>query len=296
MNFNKFILFLKNIDGVGDTAIRKLIINNCFNGFEPKTMNDILVWLKSNISCFTKKKIIEELTIETLKIANEKRTLIVSKCKELNVNYVSYFDDDYPSSFKNIEDFPVILFYKGDISLLNNKKICSIIGTRNPSDNAKKIGIEVSMKMTQKGYVVVSGLAEGCDTLGHRGCLDANGKTVAIVGTGLDTVFPKSNADLQQEILDKGGLVISEYPIGFKGASFAFVQRDRLQAACAECVIVIQTAINGGTMHASKACVEKYNKKLFVVSPSLLMDGDASGNQYLIDNYGANVIKDIEEL
>ena len=296
MNYKKFILFLKNIDGVGDTAIRKLINSKKIDNFEPKTMKDILIWLKSNINCFSKKKLIEELTADNLKIANEKRMDIDKKCKENNVKYICYFDEEYPIAFKEMDDYPIVLFYKGDINLLNSDKLCSIIGTRNPSDTAKKIGIEVSMKMTQKGYVVVSGLAEGCDTLGHRGCLDANGKTVAIVGTGLDTVFPKSNIDLQQEILDKGGLVISEYPIGFKGASFSFVQRDRLQAACVKCVIVIQTSVNGGTMHASKACVEKYNRQLFVVAPDLLTDGDAGGNQYLIDNYGAKVINNIDEL
>lgn len=296
MNLNRFLLFLISFKGIGDTAIRKLINDGCIANIAFEKMEDILYWLKDHKIYFKSKKFVDELTLNDIDEANKKRRILEAALNENQCGYITYYSDNYPESFKSIEDYPIVLFYKGDINLLNSDKLCSIIGTRNPSDTAKKIGIEVSKKMTQKGYVVVSGLAEGCDTLGHRGCLDANGKTVAIVGTGLDTVFPKSNIDLQQEILNKGGLVISEYPIGFKGASFSFVQRDRLQAACAECVIVIQTSVNGGTMHASKACVEKYNKQLFVVSPSLLMDGDASGNQYLIDNYGAKVINNIDEL
>jgi DNA processing protein len=150
--------------------------------------------------------------------------------------------------------------------------------------------------MTKQGYVVISGLAEGCDTLGHRGCLEEGGKTVAIVGTGLDTVFPKSNEDLFKQIIKDGGLAISEYPVGFKGASYSFVQRDRLQAAFSDVVIPIQTSIKGGTMHAAKATVEKYGKKLCVISPTLVDDGDCSGNSYLIKEYFAKEITSVEEL
>jgi DNA processing protein len=302
MEINKFILFLQNIEGIGNGAIRKLIISNAFKSFEPNTLEDVLIWIKNHRDYFAKKTIVDQMTIGKLEEANKKRKIIEEKCNEYGVKYISYFDNMYPRRFKEMAnnsktvDFPVILYYLGNIELLNADKICSIIGTREPSDKAKKVGIQASRLITKEGYVVMSGLAEGCDTIGHVGCLDENGKTIAIVGTGLDTVFPKSNINLQKQILETGGLVISEYPVGFKGAQFAFVERDRLQAAGSDLVLVIQTSIKGGTMHAAKACVEKYNKKLSVISPSLIDDGDTTGNYKLIHEYFAKEINELDQI
>ena len=198
MEINKFILFLQNIEGIGNGAIRKLIISNAFKSFEPNTLEDVLIWIKNHRDYFAKKTIVDQMTIGKLEEANKKRKIIEEKCNEYGVKYISYFDNMYPRRFKEMAntsktaDFPVILYYLGNLELLNANKICSIIGTREPSDKAKKVGIQASRLITKEGYVVMSGLAEGCDTIGHVGCLDENGKTIAIVGTGLDTVFPKS--------------------------------------------------------------------------------------------------------
>lgn len=304
MTLDRYILFLQNVDGIGDGTIRKLILNNCFKNFSPRTLEEMLTFLKQNKSCFTKKTVIDNLTLNDLKKANERCNLLENQCASFGVKYISFFNEFYPPKFKMMAnmkscDFPVILFYLGNIHLLNAQKMCAIIGTRKPSHNAKSLCAAIAKKMSEKGYVVISGLAEGCDTIAHIGCIEADGKTIAIVGTGLDTTFPKSNKELQERIIKTGGLVISEYPIGFKGAAYSFVQRDRLQASLADIVIPIQTSLTGGTMHAAKACVEKYNNSLIVVSPSLVSDGDSSGNNHLIKEYFAkpiNNLSDIEKL
>lgn len=301
MKLDRFILFLQNIDGVGDSAIRKLITNNCFKDFNPKTLEDALLFIKKHADYFSKRLNVNNLSLDDIKKANEKRKMIEIESDKLGIKYISYFSELYPDRFKKMKetkacDFPVVIFYKGDISLLNSEKTCAIIGTRKPSEKAIHIGYELSKLVAEKGYVVISGLAEGCDSLGHKGCLDAGGKTVAIVGTGLDIVFPKTNEMLLKDILIKGGLVISEYPVGFKGASYSFVQRDRLQASSSDIVIPIQTSINGGTMHASKDCVDKYGNRLYVVDPELVDDGDASGNAFLIKEYFARKISSIDDL
>ena len=301
MDLNKFILFLQNVDGIGDSSIRKLILANQFKDLHLESLGEVLTWIKNHISYFAKKELVQNLSLEDIKRANAKRKQIEDKCVTLGIKYISYFDDSYPTrmrEFVNIKtpDFPIILFYLGDISILNSEKVCSIIGTRQPSKKAIAVGLEVSKHMTKQGYVVISGLAEGCDTLGHKGCLEEGGKTIAIVGTGLDIVFPKTNEDLFKQIIKDGGLVVSEYPVGFKGASYSFVQRDRLQAAFSDVVIPIQTSINGGTMHAAKAAVDKYSKKLCVISPELIDDGDCSGNSYLIKEYFAKEIINVDDL
>ena len=290
---SKLILLLQNVNGIGDAAIRKLIMSGKFKEiFEVQmTYSALLAWIKRNEICFSKRSNIADLTIDDLKNANAKRKEIEELSAKLGIKIISYFDEDYPKRFRDMAfskecDFPVLFYYLGDIKLLNAEKICAIIGTREASPKAKAYGMRIAKKMVDDGYVVVSGLAEGCDTIGHRGCLEAGGKTVAIVGTPLNTVFPKINKNLQNEILEKGGLVISEYPIGFKCGAFGFVQRDRLQTSGSDVVIALQTSIDGGTMHASKA-THKYNKKLMTIDPSLIDDGNATGNRELINYWGA---------
>ena len=257
---------------------------------QAEKIEDVLMWFKNNNIYFKNKNDIENMTFEDIKIANEERKRIESRLSEVGANYISYYSKEYPYRFKMMEDFPVILYYKGDISLINSEKICGIIGTRTPNKAAIQYGLKIAESKTRDGYIVLSGLAEGCDTIGHRGCLNENGKTIAIVGTGVDQVYPKSNLGLEKEILETGGLILSEYPVGFKGASYSFVQRDRLQAAGSDEIILIQSKINGGSMHASKASVTKYNKKLFVLDPDLLME-DCDGNKLLIKEYNASIIK-----
>lgn len=295
---SKLISLLQNVNGIGDAAIRKLIVGGRFKEtFDGQmTYSDILGWIKKNEICFSKRANIAALTVEDLKNANIKRKEIEEASAKLGIKTVCYFDEDYPKRFKEMAyskecDFPVLIYYLGNIKLLNSEKICAIIGTREVSPKAKEYGMRITRKMVDDGYVVISGLAEGCDTIGHRGCLDAGGKTVAIVGTPLNTVFPKTNKGLQEEIIAKGGLVISEYPIGFKCGAFAFVQRDRLQTSGSDIVIALQTSIDGGTMHASKA-THKYNKKLMTIEPSLIDDGNVTGNKELINFWGATPINE----
>ncbi len=301
MKLDRFLLFLQNVPGIGDATIRKLILGGAFKEFSPETLEDALSFIKSNAASFSKRFDAGSLKVEGVQEANGKKNAIESDCKKYGIKYISYFSDLYPERFKRMgerkpRDFPVTLFYKGDIGLLNAEKTCGIIGTRKPSEKGTKASYDLSKAMTDKGYVVISGLAEGCDAAAHRGCLDAGGKTVAIVGTGLDTVYPKLNEGLLDEILQKGGLVISEYPAGFKAVPYSFVQRDRLQASSSDVLIAVQTSINGGTMHAAKACVDKYGNKLCVVDPSLVSDGETSGNVYLIREYFAKKIGSLADL
>lgn len=299
MELNLFILFLKCFDGIGDASIRKMINNNCFNNLKIESTEDVINWLKKNRIYFSKKFDSTNINVEMIKKVKDKRLAITSKLKEIGANFISYFDERYPQRFKemiNTNDYPVLLFYKGDISLLDSEKTCAIIGTREPSNKTIDFGNEIAYEMTKKGYVVVSGLALGCDTIGHKSCLKAGGKTVAILGTGIDVVYPKENKELAKEILESNGLLVTEEIVGFKGASYSFVNRDRLQASASDVVIALETSSTGGTMHASRDAVKKYNKILYVLSPEVLPDGDTSGNKELINYFGARTIKELKDL
>ena len=141
-------------------------------------------------------------------------------------------------------------------------------------------------------------MAEGCDTIAHRGALNAGGKTIAFLGHGLDSVYPPSNKDLAEEILLNGGLLLSEYDVGTPVTKYNLVARDRLQSGLALATLVIQTSVNGGTMHAARVCLNS-GKPLFVVKYSDKETDSAEqtqGNHELAKEAGAAYIKGTDDL
>lgn len=146
-------------------------------------------------------------------------------------------------------DCPEKLYLMGNVNLLEQEKNVAIIGARAADRNGCDKAYSLAADFAKKGYVVVSGLALGCDSAAHRGCLAAQGKTVAIVGSGLDIVHPMVNKDLQEMILNHDGLVISEYPLGVKATPKNLVLRNRLQAALSQIVVVAQCPAKSGTLY-----------------------------------------------
>jgi len=293
---NKFVLFLKCIPGISDSAIRKLINLNMLNDINFDSQQSLLTWLNSNQVIMSKKFDPSVLTLDDIMKAKMKRELIETNLEKISAKYITYFDVNYPNSLKKIKDYPIILFYKGDISLLNSKKLCTIIGTRNPSQETIIFGEAITKRMVEKNYVIISGLALGCDTIAHRTCLKFNGKTISILATGIDKVYPKENTKLVNDIILNKGLVMTEQLIGFSGATYSFANRDRLQAALSDITIALETGIDGGTMHAAKSSTSKYNKKLITIDPKVLPRGNTSGNIELYEKYKAIYIKSIEDL
>lgn len=299
MNLNSFLLVLMSIKGIGDASIRKLINDGCIDNIKVEKAEDVFTWLRNHKAYFKNKKLIDKLSFLEVENANNKRVETEKRLQEINAHYISFFDNTYPLRFKAMKktnDYPILLFYKGNIDLMNSEKVCSIIGTRKPSDETQKIGNRIGYKVVDEGYIVISGLAIGCDTIGHESCLEAGGKTVAILGNGIDIIYPKENMNLSQRILETGGLLITEELPGTPAAKFSLVNRDRLQAAGADVVIALETSIKGGTMHAAKATVEKYHHKLIVIEPKSLPNADASGNVELIEKYGAISINSMDDL
>lgn len=123
----------------------------------------------------------------------------------------------------------------------------------------------------------MSGLALGIDTAAHKGCIDSGGKTIAVVGSGLDRIYPKENTELQKDIIQSGGLILSEQPEGIKASPRTLIARTHIQMAIADKVIVVECERESGTMHAVRFA-QNFDKPIFA------LDCDWSGNRYLIDN------------
>ena len=191
-------------------------------------------------------------------------------------------DEFFPEAFKAIgEDCLERIYAMGNLDLLKREHMVAIIGSRKATRTGNSKAYDLGISYAKKGYVVVSGLALGCDASAHRGCMAADGGTIAIVATGLNLVHPRENIPLQEEILRKGGLILSEQPLGVKANPTRLVSRHRLQAALSEEVIVAECPKHSGTMHTVRFA-QKYGKK--VKAARLPYDKEEnSGNKYIID-------------
>ena len=191
-------------------------------------------------------------------------------------------DELFPEAFKAIgEDCPERIYAMGNLDLLKRERMVAIIGSCKATRTGNSKAYDLGASYAKKGYVVVSGLALGCDASAHRGCMAADGGTIVIAATGLNLVHPHENIPLQVEILRKGGLILSEQPLGVKANPTLLVARDRLQAALSEEVVVAEYPEHSGTMHTVRFA-QKYGKKVKAVR--LPYDKEEnSGNKYIID-------------
>nr|WP_310788229.1 DNA-processing protein DprA [Fusobacterium nucleatum] len=232
------------------------------------------------------------------KMINEAQKLIdIAISKDIKV--ISFFDSLFPERLKHIIDPPVLIFAKGNIDLLSEGINIGIIGTRNPSEHGKEVTKRLSKIFTEKNCNIVSGLAKGCDSIAHSSCLENNGKTIAILPSGVENVFPKSNLKLAKDIVLNNGILLSEYPINHKPFKGEYVERDRLQSALSETIIIVESGLNGGSMHtASYAIKQKKILACYENNKKYNNDPIIEGNKKLISE-GAFSISDkasIEEI
>jgi len=205
----------------------------------------------------------------------------ISKVCELNeVEIINYWDSQYPDSLKRIKDSPIILYCKGDTNLLSAKSL-AIVGTRKPDSFGLESSYKLAKDLASNGFTIVSGLAEGIDTEAHKGALDAGGKTIAVLAHGLDTVSPQKNRQLAMDIIESDGLLISEYPPGSRVEKSNYVQRNRIQSALSQGVIVVQSGLKGGTMQTAKHAQSQNRFLLVVQHPKKSMEHYA-GNEELV--------------
>lgn len=259
-----------------DKSINDVIDNN----------QDLIEFLDS---CITNKWIMR-LTKYSKEEYNEafgKADKIIEMSESEDIKLVSYYDNHYPKSLKFIKNPPIILNYKGDIKELNNINGVAIIGTKKPTIEGIKSGEYFGEVFGKKGFNVVSGLALGCDTAAHKGCLKVNGMTTAVLAHGLHTIYPKENKELADEIVYKGGVLLSEYFVGTGTLPNYFVERDRIQPGLSIATVVIQTGLKGGTMHAVNVTLES-NKILSAVNyENKLISDMIKGNNMLIKEKNA---------
>lgn len=218
-----------------------------------------------------KEKVINSVALSDLNEASLCAKRIIEASEKAGIGYIGYWDEEFPESLRqtiNEEgkvDPPLILWYRGDLTITQMPGF-AVVGTREATPEGMAGGEYLVPKFAERGFNIISGLATGCDTTGHRGALKVGGKTTAILANGLDhnSIYLSENQDLAEEIVEKGGLLLSEYWIGSVVNRYNLVSRDRLQAGLALATLVVQTGERGGTMHAATTTL-KAKKPLFVV-------------------------------
>ena len=195
----------------------------------------------------------------------DKANSVLDRQEEAGVISYVWTDPEFPERLRRIgSECPPIIHLKGNIGLLREEKAVAIIGARAADKEGNDAAYRLGKKFAQEGNIIVSGLALGCDTSAHKGCLDAGGKTIAIVGNGLDICHPKENKVLEKRILKEDGLMMSEQPFGVKANPTRLVSRNRLQAAMSQSVILAQCPEKSGSLHTMRFA-HKYGKKTLAV-------------------------------
>mgnify|MGYP003300428085 CR=1 FL=1 len=202
--------------------------------------------------------------------------------------------EEYPKQLKNIYDPPVKLYVLGNKQLLSQKGI-AIVGTRKASEYGKKVALQFSKDLSQKGINIISGLALGIDTYAHLGTLQQNsiGKTIAVLGSGLDNLYPKQNIELAKKIIKSGGCLISEYPIGTKPERQNFPQRNRIISGLSKGVLVVEANEKSGALITTDFALEQ-GRDVFAV-PGSVFSHISVGTNNLIKQ-GAKLVSKCEEI
>ncbi len=224
---------------------------------------------------------------------------IMDKCLQSNINVVTVIDENYPEKLHGMrEDRPPVIYIKGSHEALqSNSAVVAIIGTREPTDRGSKAAYDLGCIAAQNNLPVVSGLAYGCDYHGHAGCLDQGGIAVAILAHGLDMVYPRKHENLANQIIEKGGCLLSEYPPGIQARKWTFIARDRLQSALSDILVVIQTGIRGGTHHTA-AFAQTQQKTILCLRPHEreLHHPSVQGNADIVQTRNATWIDGSDDL
>lgn len=209
-----------------------------------------------------------------------------------NIKIITLNDNYYPQKLKNIYDKPILLYAKGNLKLLNSKSI-AMVGCRNCSEYGKKIACKMAYDLAKENITIVSGLAKGIDKYSHIGALEAKGNTIAVLGHGLDMIYPYENHELAELIIKNNSLIVTEYVIGTKPSKLSFPARNRIVSGLSDGVVVVEAQEKSGSLITADFALEQ-GKEVFAV-PGNIDNKNSKGTNELIKQ-GANLITNCSDI
>jgi DNA processing protein len=279
INQNQFnLLRLIRSDNIGVTTLKRLLNKYQTAQAVIANISEINSKIKRKINLATEKSIKDELKL----------------LESLNAKLIFQDDCAYPQSLKFLDDAPVCLACIGDVGLLKQDQI-AIVGSRQVSEIGKRYTRKVASCLAEKGFVITSGMARGVDTLAHEGALQAGGKTIAVLGSSVDFIYPSENEKLYKEIIAKGGLIISENATGTGIVSkHQFPKRNRIIASLSKAIVVTECTKKSGSLITARLALEM-GKDLFAV-PGHPADLHFEGTNSLIKQNCAYLLTSMDDI
>jgi len=290
-SFQEFaqLRFLLSIDGIGPVKIRNLLssfhsIDNILDA-DSSTLSDV-----EGIGVFLSKKLSEaKKNIPTSFSKFEKE---FSALQSHGVKAISFFDEAYPNLLKKIYDPPMIIYVKGEFTEKDNYPI-AIVGTRQPTTYGKIQAEKFSSELASQGITITSGLARGIDSIAHQSALKANGRTIAVLGCGINVIYPPENKKLYEQIPEQG-MLISEFPLGTKPDAQNFPSRNRIISGLSLGCVVVESGIQGGALQTAEFALDQ-GREVFVI-PGNLGIKQSEGTNALIQQGGGKLVTNPEDI
>lgn len=280
---------LTSIDGLGPSKILNLI---------SKFHSPLDIFsVPSQTLCSVERinKILARRIINAAKDFNKFEELLEKELNELDrrkIELITYFDSSYPKPLKNIYSPPLFFYISGRVETVDNYSI-SIVGTRRATQYGKRTTEKIGIELAEQGITIVSGLARGIDSVSHRAALKAGGRTIAVIGSGLDRIYPAENKELAENISESGA-VISEFPLGTKPDAQNFPQRNRIISGLSLGTLVVESNVNGGAMQTAAHALDQ-NREVFAI-PGNLEVPQSEGTNILIQEGRAKLVKNADDI
>jgi len=218
----------------------------------------------------------------------------IGKVRKLGADILVLDDGIYPMLLRETYDPPVVLYVKGAWSDCLDGPCVAIVGSRRCSTYGQNAALMLSRELAQRGVTIISGLARGIDAAAHRGALEAGGRTVAVMGTGLDQVYPRDHKKLADEILKHRGALVTQFPLGTPPVSENFPYRNRVISGLALGVVVVEAAENSGSLITARLAMEQ-NREVFAI-PGNITSRNSFGTNFLIKGAGAKLVQQWQDV
>ncbi len=225
---------------------------------------------------------------------HDKAEAEIENVRKLGAEILILDDGVYPSLLREIYDPPITLYVKGAWSECLEQPCVAIVGSRKSSTYGHNAASMLARDLAQRGVTVVSGFARGIDAAAHRGAIEGGGRTVAVLGTGIDEIYPRDHKKLADEILDSGGAMVTQFPLSTPPVSENFPYRNRIISGLSLGVIVVEAAEFSGSLITARLAIEQ-NREVFAV-PGNITSRNSFGTNYLIKGAGAKLVQQWQDI
>ncbi|HEX8650109.1 MAG TPA: DNA-processing protein DprA [Pyrinomonadaceae bacterium] len=218
----------------------------------------------------------------------------IGRVREMGADILLLDDGVYPALLREIFDPPITLYVKGAWTACLEQPCVAMVGSRRCSTYGLNAATMLARDLAERGVTIISGLARGIDAAAHRGALEAGGRTVAVMGTGLDQVYPRDHKKLVEEILVRGGAIVSEFPLETPPAPQNFPYRNRVISGLSLGVLIVEAAENSGSLITARMAMEQ-NREVWAV-PGNITSRNSFGTNYLIKGAGAKLVQQWQDV